>query len=115
MNDARTMISGDHYLGGLFMFLCRSIREHWLLTILLPLVAMAVAYFAALQLPPAYVAQGSIRLGRVDGAEAISLTGAVFRINSPSFKQRVVRSMNLSGAEGARAAGRIFGSLIAKQ
>lgn len=115
MSDARSMISGDQYLGGLFMFLCRSIRQHWLLTILVPLLAMAIAYLAALQLPPVYVAQGSVRLGRVDGGEAVSLAGAVTRINSPSFKQRVVRSMNLSGADSARAAALIFGSLVAKQ
>jgi len=115
MSEARSMVSGDQYLGGLFMFLCRSIRQHWLLTILLPLAAMPVAYVAAGQLPRVYAAQGSIRLGRVDGAEAVSLAGAVSRINSPSFKQRVVRSMNLSGAQSARAAGLIFGSLVAKQ
>ena len=97
------------------MFLCRSIRQHWLLTVLLPLLAMTVAYLAALQLPPVYVAQGSVRLGRVDGGEAVSLAGAVTRINSPSFKQRVVRSMNLSGAESARAAALTFASLVAKQ
>jgi hypothetical protein len=115
MSDARSMISGDQYLGGLFVFFYRLMRQHWPFAILLPLVAMAAAYFAAQQLPPVYLAQGSIRLGRLDGAEAISLSGAASRMNSLSFKQRVVRSMNLSGAEGARPAQLIFGSLTVKQ
>jgi hypothetical protein len=115
MSDARGVISGDQYLGGLVGFFCRSIRQHWPFAMLLPLVAMAAAYFAALQLPPVYVAQGSIRLGRLDGAEAVSLLGAASRISSLSFKQRVVRSMNLPGAEAERPAQLIFGSLTVRQ
>ncbi len=90
MSDARSMISGDQYLGGLLMFFWRAVRRHLFLVLLLPLVAMAVGYFTALQLPPVQVAQGHIRLGRMDGAEATSLLGAVSRVNSPSFKQRIV-------------------------
>jgi len=90
-------VPGDRYLGGLFMYLCRTIREHLFLTVLLPLVAMAITYVAALQLPTVYTAQGSIRIGRVDGAEAVSPTGAVSRMNSLSFKQRVVQATNSAG------------------
>jgi hypothetical protein len=115
MSDARSMISGDQYVVGLLMFFWRAVRKHLFLVLLLPLVAMAVGYFTALQLPPVYVAQGSIRVGRVDGAEALSLLGAVTRVNSPSFRKRVVQSMNLPGAEVGRSAQLIFGSLTAKQ
>ena len=64
MSVSPSTVPGDQYLGGLFMFLYRAIREHLFLTVLLPLVAMAVAYVAALQLPTVYTAQGSIRIGK---------------------------------------------------
>lgn len=107
------MVSGDKYLRGLFTFLCRTMRRHLLLLILLPLVAMAVAYLAAPQLPPVYSAQGSIRIGRVDGTEAP--VGAVSRINSSPFKQSLVQAMNLSLPDNSRSAQLIFSSLTARQ
>jgi hypothetical protein len=107
------MVPGDQYLGGLFMFLYRAIREHLFLTVLLPLAAMAFAYLAVLQLPPVYTAQGSIRIGRVDGAEAP--VGAVTRINSLSFKQGLVRAMSLSLSDSSWPAQLIFTSLTSKQ
>jgi hypothetical protein len=76
---------------------------------------MVIAYFGALQLPIIYKAQGSIQIGKMDGADATSLAAAVSRINSPSFKQRVVQAMNLPAADGSRSAQMILGSLIAKQ
>ena len=116
MSASPSTVPGDQYLIGLFTFLCRTIRANLFLTVLLPLASMTIAYVAALQVMPiVYAAQASIRIGRVDGAEAISLTGAVSRINSLSFKQRVVQGMNFPAAEGARPAQLIFGSLTAKQ
>jgi hypothetical protein len=106
-------VPGDQYLGGLFMFLYRAIREHLLLTILLPLVAMTIAYLAVQQLPPVYTAQGSIRIGRVDGAEAP--VGAATRISSLSFRQDLVRAMSSSLSDNDRPAQLIFASLSAKQ
>ena len=116
MSVSPNTVPGDQYLGGLFMFLYRAIREHLFLTVLLPLVAMAVAYFAALQLPPVYTAQGSIRMGRVDGAEATSLLGAVSRINS--FSVQAARGPGNESLPPSTAIGRrklIFGSLTARQ
>jgi hypothetical protein len=115
MSVSPSTVPGDQYLGGLFMFLCRAIRAHLFLTVLLPLVAMAIAYVAALQLPTVYMAQGSIRIGKVDGADSTNLLAVVSRINSPSFKRRVVQTMNVPVAEGSRPAQLIFGSLTAKQ
>jgi hypothetical protein len=97
MSVSPSSVSGDQYLGGLFMYLCGTIREHLFLTVLLPLLAMAVAYVAALQLPTVYAAQGSIRIGKVDGVEAVSPAGAVSRMNSLSFKQRVAQATNSAG------------------
>jgi CHASE3 domain sensor protein len=97
MNVSRGNVPGDQYLGGLFMYLCRTIRQHLFLTVLLPLLAMAIAYVAALQLPTIYTAQGSIRIGKVDGVQAVSPAGAVSRMNSLSFKQRVAEAMNSAG------------------
>jgi hypothetical protein len=113
MSGPPATVPGDQYLGGLFMFLYRAIREHLLLTILLPLVAMTIAYLAAQQLPVVYSAQGIIRIGRVDGAEAP--VGTVTRINSLPFKQHLVQLMSLPASDSSRSAQLIFASLSAKQ
>ncbi|MEH2554060.1 hypothetical protein V1286_001589 [Bradyrhizobium algeriense] len=115
MSVSSTTVPGDHYLSGLLTFLYRTIRANIFSTVLLPLASMLIAYVAALQLPTVYTAQASIRIGRVDGGEAISLTSAVSRINSLAFKQHVVQGMNFPAAEGARPAQLIFGSLTARQ
>jgi hypothetical protein len=115
MSGSPRTVPGDQYLIGLFTSLCRTIRANLFLTVLLPLASVAIAYIAALQMPIVHTAQASIRLGRVDGAEVISLMGAVSRINSLSFKQRVVQGMNFPAAEDARPAQLIFGSLTARQ
>lgn len=115
MSASPSSVPGDQYLLGLFMFLVRTIRANPFLTVLLPLASMAIAYVAAQRMPIVYTAQASIRIGKVDGTEAISLMGAVSRINSVSFKQRVVQGMNFPAAEGAQPAQLIFGSLTARQ
>jgi hypothetical protein len=115
MSASPSTVPGDQYLLGLLMFLCRTIRANLFLTVLLPLASITIAYIAAQRMPIVYTAQASIRIGKVDGAEAISLMGAVSRINSVSFKQRVVQGMNFPAAEGTRPAQLIFGSLTAKQ
>lgn len=114
MRVSPNAVPGDQYLGGLFVFLCRAIRDHLFLTVLLPLVAAVIAYVAALQLPPVYTAQGNVRIGRVDGTEAASIAGVVSRLNSLSFKHRVIEAMGLPPASD-RAAQLIFQSLAAKQ
>jgi hypothetical protein len=115
MRGSPSMVPGDHYLSGLSMFLFRTIRTNLLLTVLLPLASMLIAYVAALQMPTVYTGQGSIRIGRVDGVDAISLMGMVSRINSLAFKQRVIQGMNVPAAEGTRRARLIFASLAARQ
>jgi hypothetical protein len=113
MSVSPRMVPGDQYLSGLWMFLFRTIRANLFLIFLLPLASMLIAYVAALQMPTVYAAQGSVRIGRVDGAEAISLMGMVSRINSLAFKQRVVLGMNFP--EDTRPARLIFSSLAARQ
>lgn len=114
MSVSPNVVPGDQYLGGLFLFLYRAIREHLFLTVLLPLVAAAIAYVAVLQLPPVYTALGNVQIGRVDGTETVSVTGVVSRLNSPSFKRRIIEAMGLHPA-GDRTAQLIFQSLAAKQ
>ena len=109
------MVPGDHYLSGLSMFLWRTIRTNRFLTVLLPLAAALIAYVAALQMPTVYTAQGSMRIGRVDGTEVIGVMGAVARINSLAFKRRVIQGMNFPAAESPRPAQLIFASLTARQ
>jgi hypothetical protein len=115
MRVSPNMVPGDQYLSGLSMFLFRTIRANLALTVFLPLASVLIAYVAALQMPIVHTAQGSIRIGRVDGAETISPMGMVSRINSPAFKQRVVQWMNFPSTEGARPARLIFSSLVARQ
>src|SRR5256885_12177435 len=115
MSVSSSTVPGDHYLSGLFTFLYRTIRANIFSTVLLPLASMLIAYVAALQLPIVYTAQGSIQIGRVDGSEAMSPMGAVSRIHSFSFKQRVIQAMTFPAADGNRPAQLIFGSLTASQ
>jgi hypothetical protein len=96
MSAEQGLISGDRYLGGLLVFFVRAVRHYLLLVILLPLAVAALAFFIARQLPPVYGTQASIRIGRVDGSELLSPQAAASRINSQAFKQRVLRSMNIS-------------------
>jgi hypothetical protein len=114
MSEGRSLVSGDQYLAGLLIFFWRAVRKQLVLIFILPLVVMAIAFFAASQLTPIYAAQSSLRIGRVDGTEAISSKAAAARINSSSFKERVVRSMDLSAAGDRRAAQLVFDSLTAR-
>ena len=75
--------------------------------------AMAVAFFVARQLPPAYGMQVSMRMGKVDGSEAVNAQDTLLRINSPSFKRRVLQSMNFS-ADNDRSAQLVLTSLTAR-
>jgi hypothetical protein len=113
MRDSPGAVPGDQYLGGLLMFVYRTIRANVLLTIVLPVIAMAIAYTVAVQLPSVSAAQGTVRIGRVDGAETASLPGVVSRINSLPFKQRLIQALQLpSNSEAARL---VAGSISAKQ
>jgi hypothetical protein len=105
-------VPAGEYIGGLGAFLYRVIREHVLLLTALPLVAMAIAYFAAQRIPPVYTAQGSVLIGRLEGMDIPA--GAPSRINSLPFKQHLLRTLGpLSG--GGKAGQLIFSSLAAKQ
>lgn len=115
MSVSPSAVPGDQYLGGMVMLLYQTIRAHFFLVVALPLIAAIIVYFGALQLPTVHKAQGSIRIGKMDGEDAMSVATATSRINSPSFKQRVVQSMNLPVADGGRSAQVILRSLTAKQ
>jgi hypothetical protein len=114
MTEDRSLVSGDQYLAGLLTFFYQALREHLLLVILLPSAAMAIAFFVAQQLSPVYAAQASIRIGRVDGTEAMTQHAAITRINSPSFKLRVLHSMNLPATGDDQSAQLILASLTAR-
>jgi hypothetical protein len=114
MSEQRSLVSGDQYLAGLVIFFYQAVRKQLLLVILVPLAVMAITFFASQQLSPIYAGQASVRIGRVDGTEAISLQAAVARINSQAFKERVLRSMNLPTTGDDPPAQLIFGSLTAR-
>lgn len=106
------MISAERYLGGMLLFLYRAVRRHLFLMILLPAAAAATAFIVAKQLPPVYSVQANVRTGRIDTAELMSPSSAAARINSATFKQRVLSVMNAPA--GDRSAGLISGSLAAR-
>lgn len=107
MSEERSLISVDRYLGGLFIFLYQAVRKSLLLMIVVTLLAAAIAYFAAPRPVQIYAAQGSIRIGRVAGAETTNLQAAAARVNALSFKRQVLQSMNLAAIENDQAA-RLF-------
>lgn len=115
MSVSPSNVPGDQYLGGILMLLYQTIRSHFFLFVALPLIAAIITYFGALQLPTVYKAQGSIRIGKVGGEDAMSVATATSRMNSPSFKQRVVQAINFPVADGGRSAQVILRSLAAKQ
>ncbi len=113
MTEERILISGDHYLGGLLLFFYRTIRRHLLLLVLPTVVVMALAFFVARQLPPVYGVQVSMRIGKVDGVEAVNAQDTMLRINSQSFKRHVLQSMNFS-ADNDRSAQLVLTSLTSR-
>src|SRR5258708_19343980 len=110
MNDGRGLVSGDRYLSGLFMILYQAIRTHLFLIVSATLAVMAIAYFAAQQLPVVYSAQASVRLGRLAGAEIVTAQAAVARMQSQTFKRNILNSINLP-LESRQSALLIFSSL----
>jgi hypothetical protein len=113
MSEQRTQISGHQYLGGLFIFLYRAVRNRLPVIIVVTLLVTAIAYLATPQPAPIYGAQASVRIGRVAGTEATSLQDAVARVNAQSFKRQVLRSMNLPAGDD-RVARVIFDGLRAR-
>jgi hypothetical protein len=114
MSKELTLIPADHYLVGLLEAFRRVIWKHLILVVLVPLAVMTLTYFAVQTLRPVYAAQATVRIGRIDGSEAMSLQTAVTRINSEAFKQHLLRLMNLSVEANDRAAELIFYSLTAR-
>ena len=90
MNEPQIIISKESYLSGLIATLFQALRPRILLVILLPIVVALVVFGLSHLLPSAFEAQASVRIGRIDGAEVMTLQTAVVRVNSLSFKQRVL-------------------------
>ncbi len=83
------------YFGGLFAFFYRAIRPRLLLAIAAALVAMIIAYVLTPRPVSIYGAKASVRLGRLAGSEIMSTNATVALVNSLSFKQRLLQSINL--------------------
>ncbi|MBR0757027.1 hypothetical protein JQ604_33005 [Bradyrhizobium jicamae] len=114
MNEPQVFVSNEQYLSGLLTTLLQALRPRKLLLILLPITATLLAYGVSRLLPPVFEAQASIRIGRIDGAEQISLQTASVRVNTVSFKQRVLRAMEMPNYEENRQAQLIFWTLSAR-
>jgi hypothetical protein len=103
MSEERATISGQQYLAGLFLFLYKAVRGSLFLMIATTLVVTLIAYFATPRPALVYGAKGIIQIGRVAGMDAMDPEAAAARVMGPSFKRRLLQSMNLSAAENNRA------------
>jgi hypothetical protein len=103
MNEPQVLVSNEQYLGGMLTTLLQALRPRILLVILLPIAAMLLAFATSRLLPPVFDAQVSVRVGRIDGAELMSLQTAVARVNSLSFKQRVLSALGLTDPNERKA------------
>jgi hypothetical protein len=113
MSEERTLISGTQYLGGLFIFFYRALRNRLPVIIVVTLIVTVIAYFATPQPAQIYGAQASVQIGQVAGAEVMSVQTAVARVNAPAFKRQILQLMNLP-AKDDRAARVIFDGLGAR-
>jgi hypothetical protein len=114
MSEEPTLISSHQYLGGLFVFLYRAVRNMLPVIIIVTLLVAMIAYFATPRPAPIYGAQASIENGRVAGAEPMGLQAMVARVNGRSFKRQLLQSLNLPAAEDDRASRILSDSLTAK-
>lgn len=112
MGEDRGPISGDQYLGGLFVFVYQAIRKHLLLIVAAALVVAAIAYFATPRPAPIFEVQTSIKKGKAAGVDLTDLQNTVARINAPSFRRHLLQLLNLSITD--RAGRLISDSLTAK-
>jgi hypothetical protein len=96
-------VSAAQYLGGLLTFLYKEVHRRLIFIGLLTAAAVGIAFFVSRFLPQAYSAPASVRLGHVDSDEVTSPQAAAARINSPSFKQRVLQSMEPTAGDGRAA------------
>jgi hypothetical protein len=114
MSEERSLGSGHQYLGGLCTFLYRAVRNSLPLMIVVTLLVMVIAYFVTPRPAPIYGAQASVQIGRVAGAEAMSLQASAAHVNARSFKRRVLQAMNLPAVEDDRASRLFSESLTAR-
>lgn len=112
MGGDRGLVSGDQYLGALFVFVYEAIRKHLLLIIAAAFVVAAIAYFVTPRPSPIFEVQTSIKNGRTAGVDLMNLQNTVARINSSSFRRHLLQLLNLSVAD--RAGQLISNSLTAK-
>ena len=114
MSEEPTLISGSQYLVGLFIFCYRAVRNMLPVIIIVTLLVAVIAYLATPRAALIYGAQASVENGRLAGVEPISLQAVVARVNSRSFKRRLLQSMNLPPADDDRASRFLSESLTAK-
>jgi hypothetical protein len=113
MSAGQSPISASPYLGGLLVFFVRALRSYLPLVVLLPLAAAVVAFIVAGRIPPAYVAQASIQIGRVDGAQLLDPQIVTSRLNSQAFNQRMLASM-MNSPEGSHGRQSVLATLTAR-
>jgi hypothetical protein len=114
MSEGPTLISGRQYLGGLFIFLYRAVRNRLPVIIVVTLLVAVIAYFATPRPALIFGAQASVENGQVAGEQPISLQAAVARVNGRSFKRKLLQSMNLPAADDDRASRVLSDSLTAR-
>ncbi|MGR4931057.1 hypothetical protein ACIPUD_30250 [Bradyrhizobium sp. CAR08] len=114
MNSDRISISSRAYLGGMLVFVVQAVRPRILAIVSVTLAVMLVVFLVDRMLPVGYVASADVRLGRVDGAEVVSVQAAASQLNSLPFKERLVTAMNLRAENGDRDRQQILASLTVR-
>lgn len=102
MNDTSASISSVAYVGGMLAFLGRSVRVRLLLIVLGTLITMLAVFLVDRMRTPVYLAEGTIRLGRIDGADIMPMPATAVHMNSMPFERRVAEAVG-SAKDGGDA------------
>lgn len=100
MNDTSASISSVAYVGGMLGYLGRSVRAKLFLIVVGALISMLVVFLADWMRAPVYLAEGMIRLGRIDGTDVMPMPGTAIHMNSAPFRRRVAEAIGDKGDGG---------------
>ncbi|EJN12813.1 hypothetical protein PMI42_03819 [Bradyrhizobium sp. YR681] len=99
MNDTSASISSVAYVGGMLANFNQTVRSRLPLLIVGTLVAMLVVFLADRARAPLYVAEATMRLGRLDGADVMQAQSTAIHMGSAAFKRRVEDAMPPSSGD----------------
>jgi hypothetical protein len=89
MNDSSADISSVAYVGGMLAYLGQSARARLRLIVLGTLLTMLIVFLLDRTETPVYLAEATIRLGRIDGEDVLPMPATAVLMNSMPFRRRV--------------------------